>query len=172
MLHIMEQLWPRLIPFLNNYLCVLKLLLYMIINLTAIKFTSKMFSELPWTKVLYQKFTGMLQMSSESISKPFSIIFRNCMKASHFPVARKKANVVSVHEKGNKQILTNYWPASLSPICYKFFEKLIFYTIFQNLMENNLLNPNQSRFMTRSFSIHHLVSITHETSAFFDANPL
>lgn len=162
----MEQLWPRLIPFLNNYFCVLKLLLYMIIDLTAIKFTSKMFSELPWAKVLYQKFTGMLQMCSESISKPFSIIFRNYMKASHFPVARKKANVVSVHEKGNKKILSNYWPASLSPICYKFFEKLIFYTIFQNLMENTLLNPNQSRFMTRSFSIYHLVSITHETSAF------
>ena len=47
------------------------------------------------------------------ISKPLSIMFRNYLKAGYFPTAWKKANAVPVHKKGNKQILNNYWPASL-----------------------------------------------------------
>ena len=85
----------------------------------------------------------MLQMgSSNGISKSLSI-FRNCLKAAYFLTAWKKANVVPVHKKGNKQILSNYRPVSLLPICSKLFEKIIFDTIFQHLMANKLLNPNQ-----------------------------
>ena len=83
----------------------------------------------------------MLQMGSDSISKPLSVIFRNCLKAGYFPTAWKKANVVPVHKKGNKQIMNNYRPVSLLPICSKRFEKIIFDTIFRHLMASNLLNP-------------------------------
>ena len=83
-------------------------------------------------------------MGSDSISKPLSIIFRNCLKAGYFPTAWKKANVVPVHKKGNRQILNNYRLVSLLPICSKLFEKIIFDTIFQHLTVNKLLNPNQS----------------------------
>ena len=113
----------------------------------------------------------MLQMGSESISKPLSIIFRNCLKAGYLPTAWKKANVVPVHRKGKKQILSNYRPVSLLPICSKLFEKIIFDTIFQHLMANKLLNPNQSGFMPGDSCIHHLISIAHEIYASFDANP-
>ena len=43
----------------------------------------------------------MLQMGSDSISKPPSIVFRNCLKAVYFPTAWKKANVVPAQKKGN-----------------------------------------------------------------------
>ena len=82
------------------------------------------------------------------ISKRLSIIFQNCLKADYFPTAWKKANAVPVHKKGDKQILSNYRPVSVLPICGKRFEKIIFDTIFQHLMANKLLNPNQSGFMT------------------------
>ena len=61
---------------------------------------------------------------------PPSLIFRNCLKAGYFPAAWKKANVVPVHKKGKKQILNNYRPVSLLPICSKLFEKIIFDTSF------------------------------------------
>ena len=48
----------------------------------------------------------MLQISSDSISKPLSTILRNCLKASYFPASWKKANVVPVHKKENKQLST------------------------------------------------------------------
>ena len=61
------------------------------------------------------------------------MIFRNCLKAGYFPTAWKKANIVPVHKKGNKQILSDYRPVSLLPICSKLFEKIIFDTIFSTL---------------------------------------
>ena len=101
-------------------------------------------------------------MGSESISKPLSIIFRNCLKAGYFSTAWEKANVAPVHKKGNKQILSNYRPVSLLPICSKLFEKIIFDTIFQHLTGNKLLNPNQSGFMPGDSCIHQLISITYK----------
>ena len=75
-------------------------------------------------------------MKGCKISKPLSIMLNNCLKAGYFSRPWKKANAVPVHKKGNKQILNNYQPVSLLPICSKLFEKIIFDTIFQR---NNLI---------------------------------
>ena len=62
----------------------------------------------------------------------------------------KKSNVVPVHKKDYKQIVNNYRPVSLLPICSKVFEKFIFDAIFEFMTENNLLStqsgfkPNES----------------------------
>ena len=58
--------------------------------------------------------------------------------------------------------MSNYRPASLLLICDKHFEKTIFDKIFQHLMENNLLNPNQSSFIPGYSCIHQLISITYK----------
>ena len=113
----------------------------------------------------------MLQMGSDSIFKPLSIIFLNYLKAGYFSTAWKKANIVPVHKKGNKRILNNYQPVSLLPICNKLFEKIIFDTIFQNITVNKLLNRNLSGFMPGESCIHQLISVTYEIYASFDANP-
>ena len=78
--------------------------------------------------------------------------------------------MLSLHEKGNKQILNNYRPVFLLPICSKLFEKIIFNAIFQHLTVNKLLNPNQSGFMPGNSCIHQLNSVFHETYASFVYN--
>ena len=55
-----------------------------------------------------------------SIFKPLQLIFRSCIENGKFPSEWKNANVVPVHNKGNKQTLENYRPVSLLPICGKF----------------------------------------------------
>ena len=55
------------------------------------------------------------------------------MKQRKFPTEWKKANVVPVHKKGDKQILKNYRPVSLLPIYGKFFERLIYNNLFFNI---------------------------------------
>ena len=45
----------------------------------------------------------MLQMGSDSISKPLSLMFWNCLKASYFLAAWKKANVEEQGKKGIKR---------------------------------------------------------------------
>ena len=56
----------------------------------------------------------MIKLCGNSICKPLSIIFNDCLKEGNFPSDWKK--VVPVHKKGDKQCLKNYRPISLLPI--------------------------------------------------------
>ena len=61
----------------------------------------------------------MIKFCANSICKPLSIIFNDCLKEGKFRSDWKKANVVPVHKKGDKPCLKNYIPTSLLPICSK-----------------------------------------------------
>ena len=79
----------------------------------------------------------MIKLCGNSICKPLSINFKDCLSEGKFPHEWKKANVVHVHKKGNKQSLENYRPISLLPICSKIFESLIYNEMFTFFIENN-----------------------------------
>ena len=66
----------------------------------------------------------MLRLSATSISKPRHILFNNSVINECFPNEWKKANIVPVHKKGDKQIIKIYRPVSILPIYSKIFEKL------------------------------------------------
>ena len=83
----------------------------------------------------------IIKLCGNSICKPLSIIFNDCLNKGKFPHEWKKANVVPVHKKGNKQSLI-----SLLPICSKIFERLIYNEMFTFFTENNLISSNQSEF--------------------------
>ena len=82
----------------------------------------------------------------------------------------KKANVIPVHKKGNKQLVSNYRPVSLLPICSKIFEKLIFDCMYDFLDQNFLLKASKSGFNPGDSCIHQLIAITHTIFTAFDAN--
>ena len=50
----------------------------------------------------------MIKICDTSICRPPKLIFQACLESGNFPNEWKKANVVSVHKKGDKQILKNY----------------------------------------------------------------
>ena len=54
--------------------------------------------------------------------------------------------MVPVHKKGDKQVLRNYRPVSLLPICGKIFERLIYNNMFEFFIKNDLISSNQSGF--------------------------
>ena len=68
----------------------------------------------------------MLKLCDKSIVKPLSIIFNNSKRKNTFPNLWKKANVVPIHKKGEKDLIKNCRPVSLLPIFGKTFERLIF----------------------------------------------
>ena len=76
-----------------------------------------------------------------------------------------------MHKKGNKQLVSNYRPVSLLPICSKIFEKLIFNCIYDFLDQNCRLIANQSGFRPGDSCIHQLIAITHNIFTAFDGNP-
>ena len=85
----------------------------------------------------------MIKLWGNSICKPISIIFIDCLNMGKFRHEWKKANVVATHMKGNKQSLKNYRPLSLLPISSKIFEQLIYskmYTIFTEKISSIQIN--------------------------------
>ena len=63
----------------------------------------------------------MLKLCATSISKP---LHNNSVINKRFPNEWKKANIIPIHKKGDKQIIKNYRSVSLLPICGKILKKL------------------------------------------------
>ena len=112
----------------------------------------------------------MLELCESVITELLYLIFKNCLSSNTFPDVWKKANVIPVHKKGDKQVLKNYRPVSLLPICGKIFEKLIFNALYSFFEDHKLLNPCQSGFKKNDSCINQLVLITHEIYSAFDCN--
>ena len=113
----------------------------------------------------------MIKLCGQSIVKPLSIIFKNCIDNGIFLHIWKKSNIIPVHKKGDKQIIDNYRSVSLLPICGKIFEKLLFNSIFKFLDDNNLLSSNQSGWRPSDSCEYQLHSIVHDIYATFDRCP-
>ena len=68
----------------------------------------------------------MLKICSKSIIKPLLIIYKKRLEKGCFPNEWKKANVLPVRKKNDKQLLKNCRPISLFPICGKVLERLFY----------------------------------------------
>ena len=110
----------------------------------------------------------LLKLSDKAICKPLHMIFTSCLETGVFPIHWKKANVVPIHKKENKQPVKNYRPVSLLPICGKVFERLIYNEVYPYLIDNNLISSHQSGFKGGDSCINQLLSIKHEIYKSFD----
>ena len=115
----------------------------------------------------------MLKLSQKSTLKPLKLIFENCLRTTLFPDQHYLpcANVIQIHKKVDKQLIENYKPVSLLSICGKIFERLVFNSLFNYFIENNLLSPHQSDFIPGDSPVQQVISITHEIYNGFDCNP-
>ena len=64
--------------------------------------------------------------------------------------------------------MENYRPVSLLPICGKIFERLIYNSLFEFFIANELISSNQSGFKPGDSCINQLLSITHKIYKSFD----
>lgn len=108
-----------------------------------------------------------LKLCGESILKPLELIFRFCIESRKHLNNWKKVNVVRVHKKSHKQVLKNYRPIPLLPICGKKFERLIFNKMFKFFVDNDLTSPYQSRFKPGDPG-NQVFFVTHEIYSPFD----
>ena len=113
----------------------------------------------------------MLKICDSAIVEPLSILFNNCLNQSIFPDTRKRSNICPIHKKGDKQIISNYRPVSLLPICGKIFERLIFNSLYEYVEENKLLSMHQSGFRSNDSCVNQPLPIIHNLYKGFDAYP-
>ena len=114
----------------------------------------------------------MIKMCGESMTlKPLKMIFEEALNDGLFPDDWKKGNIVLVHKNNLKTMLINYCPISLLPIFAKIFEKIIFRSMFEYFIENELFTIFQSGFLPGDSSTSQLLSIIHEIQKLFDESP-
>jgi hypothetical protein len=90
----------------------------------------------------------------EELKKPMTIIVNMSIDQSQVPSLHKKAKIVPLYKKGNKQETGNYRPVSLLPSLSKILEKAICQQVMHFLNHNQLLCPNQFGFRTRNQTTH------------------
>ena len=78
--------------------------------------------------------------------------------------------MIPVHKKGDKQVSKkkNYRPVSLLSIRRKIFERLLYNSLFDFFLKNNLISSNHSGFKQGDSCIYQFLSITHEIYQSFD----
>ena len=110
----------------------------------------------------------MLQLCDDSIVLPLKIIFDNILKTSVYPDLWKLANVTPIYKKNDKQLIKNYRPISLLPICGKMFEKIIFNNLYNYFNANNLITKNQSGFRPGDSTTNQLLYLVNEIHEAFE----
>ena len=110
----------------------------------------------------------MIKVCAISICKTLEIIFQNCLRSDKFPSEWKKANVIPIFKRGDKQCIKNYHPVFLFLVCGKVFERLLYNNMFSFFSENDLISPKQSGFRPDGSCLNQLLSIAHETFSSFD----
>ena len=73
-------------------------------------------------------------------------MFNTCLSTGKFPLEWKKANIVPIHKKGDKQAVINYRSLSLLPICRKIFERLLYNKMLNFFLKKDLISPKHSGF--------------------------
>ena len=91
----------------------------------------------------------MVSLCDESIVVPLKLIFDNILSSGVFPDAWKRANLTPIHKKGSKQVVSNYRPISLLPICSKLFEKIVFKHLYNHLTLDHLITKKSIRLSAR-----------------------
>ena len=99
----------------------------------------------------------MTKLCENSICKPFSIIFNDCLNEGKFPHKWKKANVVPARKKGNKDNLFS-----------KISERLIYNKMLNFFTQNNVISPNRSEFRSGDSFVNQLLAITYKIYNSFD----
>ena len=110
----------------------------------------------------------MLLLCDDSVILPLKIIFRNILSTAIYPDMWKLANVTPIFQKGDKQLIKNYRPISLLPICGKVFEKIIFNNLYNHLTTHHLVTKNLSGFLPGDSTTNQLIDPVNEIHHVFD----
>ena len=104
----------------------------------------------------------LLRETATAIASPLASIFNKSLSSGQFPDEWKRANVVPVFKKENRQIIKNYRPISLLPCVSKVLERLVFNQLLAYCQEHNLLTWRNAGFKPQDSTVNQLVLITHK----------
>lgn len=111
-----------------------------------------------------------LRRFAESVAKYLLVIFRVSLLSAELPDDWKSARIVPIFKKGDRLVLQNYRPISLTSSCCKLIEHIIAHKLNEFLEERSVLTNHQHGFRKGFSTTTQLVTIVHTFAACLDAN--
>ena len=106
--------------------------------------------------------------ASDELVKPLVMMFKKSLRTGVVPQDWRSANVTPVFKSGNKKLVSNYRPISLTSTISKILESLVRTSIRTHLLTNDLLSSSQHGFMPRKSCLTNLLHCMEEVTAIID----
>lgn len=103
------------------------------------------------------------------MSQYLTIIFRKSLATGVVPKSWKRAKIIPLFKSGDKQLLNNYRPISLTPYSCKLLEHIIHKHIMEFLEENNILTNAQHGFRHGFSTLTQLSEFVHDIASALDS---
>lgn len=98
----------------------------------------------------------LLKEAGHSIVPSLTKLFNLSLTTATVPESWKRANVIPVHKKGDKDVTNNYRPISLLCVVSKLFERVVFKKLYNFIHEHKLLTKFQSGFIPGDSTVNQL----------------
>ena len=105
---------------------------------------------------------SLLKNLATTLAPALTLIFKASLSQSSLPSQWKIANIVPLFKKGNQSKPGNYRPVSLTCICSKVLEHIVFSYIFSHLTKYNILTEEQHGFRQFRSCETQLISTVHD----------
>ncbi|CAH1257307.1 Hypp1814 [Branchiostoma lanceolatum] len=110
----------------------------------------------------------LLKEAAPVISTSLCNLFNLSLSSSQLPAEWKQCNVTPVYKKGDRTNPSNYRPIALLPTVPKVLERLVHNRLYTYLMNNNLININQSGFKKGDGTVPQLMRLVDEWAKSID----
>lgn len=110
----------------------------------------------------------ILMETADQIAPCLARIFQQSIDTGEVPLDWKHANISAVFKKGDKSIAANYRPVSLTSVCCKLFEHIIYSNIMDHLDSNNIIVEYQHGFRNKHSCETQLIGATEDIAKNID----
>lgn len=112
----------------------------------------------------------VLKVCAAAISPFLVILFNKSLFTSRLPLEWKTANVVPIRKSGQKSLVSNYRPISLTCFCSKLLEHIIYSNMVNHLESNTFFSKSQHGFRAGLSCTTQLTEFLHDLSLSLDKN--
>ena len=104
----------------------------------------------------------ILKLCAEEIAPILTVIFIQSLNSGFIPKDWLSANITPVFKKGDRSKPNNYCPISLTSICCKIFEHILYHHIIEHLNTNSILIDQQFGFRSGHSCEAQLISVVED----------
>ena len=104
----------------------------------------------------------ILQLAANELAPALQIIFQKSLDTGKLPLSWSQANIAPIFKKGDRSLAENYRPISLTSICCKILEHIIFTNIMNHFDCYTVLTDRQHGFRSKHSTESQLIITTQD----------